>query len=698
MAPFLVLLVALCARVAHSVRAGVHELAEELGRDLEEQKSNISVCAGVSQEVVRTHQRCSASLREPGVLQRFPSIGQDWCDKQLREIASRLCESEEEDRLRTAAMVEVSFERVTTLIGTPEAALISQEAWESCSSRQHSCLECESRFAGARQYLATSHLCEWREGACARAGRAHLRPWREAAAACGEEPAGSSYLALGSNRTGAPKKIALLVGVTYTGGNMLPGTYVDIKNVFRLLTEKKGFDAGSIFVLYDEGNAADFVDAQGKQAVILPQSKWARRWRGYSGTAAKFWEMAYKVVGESGLGAGDFFFFYFSGHGVQSAPGSAPDELDTRDEWLIAPSMEAIKDDDFYRFLVAMPAGVSVTAVADACHSEGFSDLPLNYLPGRMSYADLQGLNLETFDVQREWCADLLKAPEAGLPRARIAFISGSQNHQTSADLGELGGAFTSYALAHWTEKSDERADEVSLSRMLRWMMGTRKGYDGGGGWDRGTKSSLFNRFRSMLTHFKHKGYKQEPNVCTWPSVADQLDFDPFAPPASPYGTPDYAITFHPFAGGPRPSATAKMIVPSLCKHGGRAERAEVAENALLADEEMGVAEGTLRIRDKLRIAALPYQEGEAWEGWGAYYEVRLPPSKGAVDHGLTLSQTAPDVVSYVAPSSRGEHAGVQVGDIIRSVDGKDFAGLGAFAKQNALRAAKLLEVVGTRG
>ena len=145
--------------------------------------------------------------------------------------------------------------------------------------------------------------------------------------------------------------------------------------------------------------------------------------------------MAYKAVGESRPGAGDFFFS--SGHGVQSAPGSAPEELDTRDEWLIAPSMEPIKDDDVYRFLVAMPAGVTVTVVADACHSEGFSDLPLNYMPGRMSRADLEGVDLgETFDVQREWCADLLEAPEAGVPRARITFISGSQNHQTSADLG----------------------------------------------------------------------------------------------------------------------------------------------------------------------------------------------------------------------------------------------------------------------
>eukprot|EP00408_Alexandrium_pacificum_P050527 CAMPEP_0171256670 /NCGR_PEP_ID=MMETSP0790-20130122/53433_1 /TAXON_ID=2925 /ORGANISM="Alexandrium catenella, Strain OF101" /LENGTH=66 /DNA_ID=CAMNT_0011724723 /DNA_START=15 /DNA_END=212 /DNA_ORIENTATION=+ len=65
-----------------------------------------------------------------------------------------------------------------------------------------------------------------------------------------------------------------------------------------------------------------------------------------------------------------------------------------------------------------------------------------------------------------------------------------------------------------------------------------RKGINGGGDWDRGAPSSLFNRLKSMLKHFKEKGYSQEPNVCMWPSMSDQLDFDPFTPPVNPHGTP----------------------------------------------------------------------------------------------------------------------------------------------------------------
>uniref|UniRef100_A0A7S1Q7S8 PDZ domain-containing protein n=1 Tax=Alexandrium catenella TaxID=2925 RepID=A0A7S1Q7S8_ALECA len=309
-----------------------------------------------------------------------------------------------------------------------------------------------------------------------------------------------------------------------------------------------------------------------------------------------------------------------------------------------------------------------------------------------MSHAVLQGLKLgETFDVQREWCADLVKAPEA-LPRARVVFISGSQNEQTSSDLGrKKGGAFTSYALEHWDEKDDKAASEVTVAKTLQWMLGLRKGKNGGGGWDRGAPSSLFNRFKSMLKDFKRHGFPQEPNVCMWPSMSDSVDFDPFTPPSDFYGTGDYDIARRPFAGGPRPSRGADMVVPPICHHGGREEKAEAIKGQSVGFHHLDIQEG-------LRLAAEPYHEAGPCEGWDTRYKLRLSPSAGNAGHnGITLSETAPDVVSYVDPLL-GRLAGVRIGDIIRSVGGKSFSEMSAQAKRLALRRGGQLVVLGTRG
>lgn len=79
---------------------------------------------------------------------------------------------------------------------------------------------------------------------------------------------------------------------------------------------------------------------------------------------------------------GDWFYFHFSGHGGQ-IPDENHEELDGKDETIYDSHLCTITDDTLFEELVApLPAGVSLTAVFDCCHSGTSLDLPYIYMAG----------------------------------------------------------------------------------------------------------------------------------------------------------------------------------------------------------------------------------------------------------------------------------------------------------------------------
>eukprot|EP00854_Cymbomonas_tetramitiformis_P019007 gene19007-22724_t len=89
--------------------------------------------------------------------------------------------------------------------------------------------------------------------------------------------------------------------------------------------------------------------------------------------------------------AGDNLFFHYSGHGGNE-PDDNGDEKDGRDETLIPVDYQQrgqIRDDLIYQQLVvALPAGVQLTACMDCCHSGTVFDLPYIFVASQDSFQE----------------------------------------------------------------------------------------------------------------------------------------------------------------------------------------------------------------------------------------------------------------------------------------------------------------------
>lgn len=179
-------------------------------------------------------------------------------------------------------------------------------------------------------------------------------PWSTAAAAPAAAASSSHF---------QPRKYALLVGINYWGNHFMPtlrGCVADVRNVRRLLTSRCGYDPADIVTLTDE-----------------PLDGIGGAWGKFPTHDAILAEMRALVAKPK---AGDSLFFHFSGHGAQE-PDASGDEIDGMDETFVpadgTPTGRTILDDNVHKLLVkALPPGVRLMALIDACHSATALDLP----------------------------------------------------------------------------------------------------------------------------------------------------------------------------------------------------------------------------------------------------------------------------------------------------------------------------------
>eukprot|EP00929_Paragymnodinium_shiwhaense_P071217 TRINITY_DN36216_c0_g1_i1.p1 TRINITY_DN36216_c0_g1~~TRINITY_DN36216_c0_g1_i1.p1 ORF type:complete len:725 (+),score=122.57 TRINITY_DN36216_c0_g1_i1:163-2337(+) len=324
------------------------------------------------------------------------------------------------------------------------------------------------------------------------------------------------------------RSVAVLAAFQYRANvGRLQGTMADAANVWKVLVEKRGFSPQDILLCTDyEGEFQDkpLQDSfAGSEIKNLPWKFWT--------PALLLQELRSRT---RALKDGDFFVFHYSGHGGQ-VPDETGKELDGRREVLYLPGGN-LRDYDIYPFLCELEHGVQATLIADACHSQGWSNLPYNYNPG---YARKVGGQIRFFP-KRQWCCDWVES-QPHLPKATIRYFSGSQNKQTSADIGHAGGAFTLHLFEVWM------------------------GYAGVAQHERvqGDKGSVFNLFKQMLLRFQEGkaiskmswSFEQVPNFNSWPTVEDDSHLELW----------EGSLQHLTAVGGHRPNSNTRMRVPPRC-------------------------------------------------------------------------------------------------------------------------------------
>lgn len=194
------------------------------------------------------------------------------------------------------------------------------------------------------------------------------------------------------------KRAGVVIGINYPGTScQLSGCVNDANNMAEFLTSHCGYDVSNLCVLTDDGKPATLVN-------ILGAFDW--------------------LLSKAASGYTELWLSY-SGHGsyVQDING---DEKDGRDEAICPIDCDTagfiIDDDIFSRFVSKIPAGVSLFAVFDCCHSGTVLDLPLLYTGDKV-----------IVNNDHHTCADVIS-------------ISGCRDEQTSADAyisGKYAGALT---------------------------------------------------------------------------------------------------------------------------------------------------------------------------------------------------------------------------------------------------------------
>jgi len=143
---------------------------------------------------------------------------------------------------------------------------------------------------------------------------------------------------------------ALLIGINYAGSQSpLRGCHKDVE-MMRQYLNNHGHSDGDMRVLLDNG-----VNEEPNKAGIVMGLQWLA----------------------DSAGRGDSLFLHYSGHGASVHEGN---EEDSRDEALCPLDYESvglIRDDEFFRYLVApLQQGACLTCVIDCCHGGTMLDLP----------------------------------------------------------------------------------------------------------------------------------------------------------------------------------------------------------------------------------------------------------------------------------------------------------------------------------
>jgi hypothetical protein len=231
-------------------------------------------------------------------------------------------------------------------------------------------------------------------------------------------------------------KRVLLVGINYTSArnkqNVLYGCVNDVRNVEERL--RKTNPGAEYRVLHDEGGTWP------SRANIMAAMRWL----------------------VSGLVSGDSVYYHYSGHGVLSVDRSG-DEVSGLDS-CICPlattgAIEYITDDELRKNVVdAVPAGCTLTAVFDCCHSGTCLDLRYGMK------------STETATV-------LTENRKYAQTKGQVFFLSGCMDTQTSADtvnaMGAPTGALTNAVLAVIDESAKINR---FLGNVRKWLR--TNGYD----------------------------------------------------------------------------------------------------------------------------------------------------------------------------------------------------------------------------
>lgn len=154
-------------------------------------------------------------------------------------------------------------------------------------------------------------------------------------------------------------KRAVLVGINYVGSCAeLSGCHNDVHNMVKYIKDVHGFEDENIVLLLDDGENINPTKDNIEAAWV-------------------------KLVSETE--EGDAVFVHYSGHGSRLEDDNG-DEEDGFDECLVPVDYETgefIRDDNIFKTLVGpLPAGCTMTAVMDSCHSGTVLDLPFVFVPG----------------------------------------------------------------------------------------------------------------------------------------------------------------------------------------------------------------------------------------------------------------------------------------------------------------------------
>ncbi|KZT24796.1 hypothetical protein NEOLEDRAFT_1134442 [Neolentinus lepideus HHB14362 ss-1] len=169
----------------------------------------------------------------------------------------------------------------------------------------------------------------------------------------------------GSPGPSTGKRRALLIGINYaaTKDYVLEGPNADARTFKQLLKERYGYEEEDIKLMTDDDRCPKY---------LRPSRANIRR------------EAANLVRGAQ---SGDRFVFFYAGHADQEAAVDDTDEEDGQDEEILGEddlsddqsstsSEQRIRDNDLRQILVdPLPAGSSLIAIFDCCHSGTMLDL-----------------------------------------------------------------------------------------------------------------------------------------------------------------------------------------------------------------------------------------------------------------------------------------------------------------------------------
>lgn len=233
-----------------------------------------------------------------------------------------------------------------------------------------------------------------------------------------------------------PTRSALIVGINYSGANLLRGCVEDAKRMESLLVGSFGLKGDQLIRLRDK-------DAT-RKAILAGIAKLAEK-------------------------PADYVHFVFSGHGTYLSDRNG-DEADSRDECLVPwdySSQGLILDDELWQMWRLFPATTTIFLHLDCCHSatvaRGFTLTAAKQWAKKVlrqekpRFLPAASLSPRIIEMTRAGSAGTKAAvravattPVGSDPVATIVSLSGCQDWQTSADArigGTWCGAMTNYFL-----------------------------------------------------------------------------------------------------------------------------------------------------------------------------------------------------------------------------------------------------------